>query len=162
MPKIFNAAEIADLGIEKEKKRRDFYALVASSFKDSEMKKLFSRLRDWEEEHIKKFTQIRNEIRETEPVESYPGELATYMQSLVDDLLYNKVSAQAFSKNVTSSLVAIDFAIGFEKDAILFFLEMLSYMNSSQKEIVQTLINEEKQHVVYLSQLRKDINNRKK
>ncbi len=157
MPKIFNAAEIADLGIEKEKKRRDFYALVSGSFKDSEMKKLFSRLRDWEEEHIKKFTKIRDDVEESEPAQSYPGEFASYMQSLIDDSLYNKVSPQVFSKNVTSPLIAVDFAIGFEKDAILFFLEMLIYMNSSQKQVVQTLINEEKQHIVYLAQLRKTI-----
>lgn len=157
MPKIFNAAEIADLGIEKEKKRRDFYALVASSFKDSEMKKLFIRLRDWEEEHIKKFTEIRDDIAESEPVESFPGEFAGYMQSLIDDLLYNKVSPEAFSKNVTTPIVAVDFAIGFEKDAILFFLEMLSFMNSGQRQVLETLINEEKQHVVYLTQLRKTI-----
>jgi len=155
MPKIFSAAEIVDLGIEKEKQRRDFYGLVATRFEDKQMKELFLRLRDWEEEHIKKFKQIRDSILEAEAVESYPGELAGYMRNLVDDALYVKVSADSFSQNVKTAQAAVDYGISFEKDAILFFLEILSFMNTPQKEIIQTLINEEKQHIVYLAQLRK-------
>jgi rubrerythrin len=56
MANVFNAAEIIDMGIEKEKKRRDFYALVAESFSDEEIKGLFTKLRDWEETHIEKFS----------------------------------------------------------------------------------------------------------
>jgi rubrerythrin len=157
MPKIFSTIEFANLGIEKEKKRRDFYALAATRLEDKEIKKLFLRLRDWEEEHIKKFTQIRDSIEESQPAESYPGELAGYMQNLVDDTLYNRVSAEAFAKNITTAISAVDYAIGFEKDAILFFLEMFSFLNSSQKSLVGTLINEEKQHIIYLAQLRKTL-----
>lgn len=157
MPKVFNATEIADLGIEKEKKRRDFYDLVSRRFEDKEMKKLFSRLRDWEEEHIKKFSEIRDNISESEPVESYPGELMSYMKSLVDDILYNQVSPDLFSKNVRTEIEAIDFGISFEKDAILFFVEMYSFINTPHKEVIQSLVDEEKKHIIYLADLRKSL-----
>ncbi len=157
MPKIFNAREIADLGIEKEKKRRDFYDLVSRRFEDEKMKKLFSSLRDWEEEHIKKFGEIRDEISESDPVESYPGELMSYMQSLVGDMLYNQVSADLFSQNVKTEIEAIDFGISFEKDAILFFAEMYSFLNTPHKEMIQALVNEEKKHIIYLVDLRKTL-----
>ena len=155
MPKIFNACEIADLGIEKEKQRRDFYDLVSRRFEDKEMKKLFTRLRDWEDEHIKKFTEIREEISESESVESYPGELMSYMQSLVGDILYNQVTPDSFSRNVKTEIEAIDFGISFEKDAILFFVEMYSFLNTPHKEVIQSLVNEEKKHIIYLADLRK-------
>jgi rubrerythrin len=157
MPKIFSAVEAVELGIEKEKKRRDFYALVASRFSEKEMKDLFSRLADWEELHVKKFTDIRDEIAEAQSVESYPGELTGYMQSLVDDLLYNKVSADSFSQIVASPIIAVDYAIGFEKDAILFFLEILSFMTLPQRKLIQKLIEEEKQHIIYLADLRRKL-----
>ena len=84
MSNVFNIAEVIDMGIEKEKKRRDFYGRVAESFKESDMKNLFSRLRDWEDEHIRKFEGIRKTVNIDESQESYEGELADYMRSLVD------------------------------------------------------------------------------
>ncbi len=151
---ILKSVEIVDLGIEKEKKRRDFYALAAEKFKGEELKKLFARLRDWEETHIKKFREIREGINDYETRESYPGEMEAYMKALVDDLLYNKVSPAEFEKNIKNPADAIQYGISFEKDAILFFRELLPYMNSSHRGIVEQLIEEEKQHIVYLSQLK--------
>ena len=56
MANVFNAAEAIDMGIEKERKRRDFYGYAAQNFKEKDMVELFSHLRDWEDTHIKKFT----------------------------------------------------------------------------------------------------------
>ena len=155
MPNVFNAAEVIDLGIAKEKKRRDFYGLVATTFKQKEMKDLFTRLRDWEDEHIKKFAAIRDTVEESEVVESYQGELGAYMKALVDDMLYEQVTAAEFSKNVKTPLSAILYGIGFEKDAILFFQELLRYMTPHHQEKIVELINEEKKHVIYLTELKR-------
>lgn len=154
MANVFSAAEIIDIGIVKEKKRRDFYGYTADKFKEKEMKDLFSKLRDWEGEHVKKFTDIRNSTETYEIKESYQGEFASYMKFVVDDMLYNQVSAQWFAKNVKESIAAIQYGIGFEKDAILFFSELLKYMMGSNKEKIEELINEEKKHLIYLSELK--------
>ena len=109
--KIFSTIEIMDMGIEKEKKRRDFYARVAETFEDERMRELFSRLRDWEEAHINKFTQIKESVNEIRPVDSYPGELTNYMQALIDDKLYSEVSSQNFNKKVTTPIEAIQYGL---------------------------------------------------
>jgi len=155
MSNVFNAAEVIDMGIAKEKKRRDFYGLVAARFRQKDMKELFTRLRDWEDTHIKKFTQIRDSIEESEATESFQGEFEAYMKSLVDELLYKQVSAKEFTKNVKSELSAIRYGMGFEKDAILFFNELLKYMSAYHKEKIEELIGEEKKHLTYLSELKK-------
>lgn len=117
---IFHISEIVDMGIEKEKKRRDFYAAAAAAFKQIDTKKLFLELRDWEQAHIEKFTMIRETLNEQETPESYPGELSAYMQALVEERLYQEVSAANFKKNVKSPVDAAIYGMGFEKDAILF------------------------------------------
>lgn len=155
MANIFNAAEVIDMGIEKEKKRREFYALVATKFPDREMKDLFTRLRDWEDQHVVKFTSIRNTITETEVIESYQGELEAYFKALVDDMQYDQVSPEKFSRNVSTPLEAITYGMGFEKDAILFFNELLKYMTAAHQESVVELIKEEKKHLIYLTELKK-------
>ncbi len=155
MPNIFNASEVIDLGIEKEKKRRDFYAYVSKEFKEKDMKELFALLRDWEETHIKKFAEIRNSLEESEVAETYEGEFLAYLKATVDDILYKQVSPEWFSKNVSEPLIAIQYGIGFEKDAILFFSELLRYMNQDHKEKIQALIEEEKKHLLYLTELKR-------
>lgn len=157
MPNIFNAAEVIDMGIEKEKKRRDFYDRVAEHFRTKkEMKDLFTRLRDWEEEHIKKFTAIRDETKgDEEIIESYQGEFEAYMRAIVDDKLYKEVSPAGFAKTVKTPLSAIRYGIGFEKDAILFFNELNAYMEPHNRGKVQKLVNEEKLHIIYLTELKR-------
>jgi rubrerythrin len=154
---IFHISEVVDMGIEKEKKRRDFYGLVAKSFPEENAKKLFLRLRDWEEEHIKKFTAIREQLTEGEAAESYPGELSAYMRALVDEKQYQQVTPAQFAQNVKTVLEAIQVALGFEKDAILFFSEFKSHTTDTRREVIQELIDEEKQHIVYLINLRKEV-----
>lgn len=156
MANVFGAVEVIDMGIEKEKRRRDFYGMVAKKFSEKAMKDLFARLRDWEDTHIKKFRQIRSGVEESETMESYSGEARTYMQSIVDDKLYKEVSPKSFSKNVRTPIKAIRYGIIFEKDAILFFGELLKYMTSHHVEKIQELIGEEKKHLIYLSKLKHD------
>ncbi len=154
---IFNMSEIVDLGIEKEKKRRDFYGLVAERFSDKNMKELFTKLRDWEDAHIKKFTEIRGSIKNIRETENYEGELNSYMQALLDDKLYKDVSPAKFSANVKTPLDAISYGIGFEKDAIIFFNEIVNYTVDARKDVIKKLIEEEKQHIVYLAALRENV-----
>ncbi len=154
---IFNISEIADLVIEKEKKRRDFYGLCAERFGDSKIKGLFVKLRDWEETHIKKFTEIRASMKDVRETEAFEGEFSSYMQALLDDKLYNDVSPAKFSANVKAPLDAVQYGIGFEKDSIIFFNEILSYTVDARKEVIKKLIEEEKQHIVYLVRLKEGL-----
>lgn len=151
---IFNISEIVDLGIEKEKKRRDFYGLCAEKFNNKDMKELFTKLRDWEETHIQKFTEVRASVKELKETEGYEGELNSYMQALLDDKLYNDVSPAKFSANVKAPLDAVLYGIGFEKDAIIFFNEIINYTVDARKEVIKKLIEEEKQHIIYLALLK--------
>jgi rubrerythrin len=155
---IFNAAEVVDIGIEKEKKRRDFYAMVAELFKEEkDMNDLFTKLRDWESTHIEKFTEIRNRLQEYETFETYEGELEDYMTALVDEKLYDVVTPEIFAKKIKKPIDAINYGMSFEKDAILFFEELLPNMRPVNSASIQALIDEEKKHLIYLYQLKKNI-----
>ena len=52
---------------------------------------------------------------------------------------------------------AVGFAIGFEKDSILLFYELSNLVEGKNKEIVDRLVMEEKQHLRTLSELKKSI-----
>jgi len=157
MSNLLKVADVVQIGIEKEKARRDFYDRASKHFDDADLKDLFTRLRDWEEGHIKKFQAIGNELEEPQTVESYPGELEGYMQALVDDYLYQEVTTDAFDAVVKSPVDAINFGIGFEKDAILLFMELASKVQSKNKEVIMQLMEEERHHIVQLIKMRKKL-----
>lgn len=154
MANIFNLAEVVDIGIEKEKARRDFYRAVADTTGEPEMKELFQKLADWEEEHVRKFESIRDRIDEEELPESYEGEEAAYMQALVNDQLYRDISPRELAQKLRTPLEAIGKGIDFEKDAILFFRSLGLFLSPSRREIINELVREEQEHLVYLSRLR--------
>lgn len=154
---ILHIKEIASAGIEKEKRRRDFYARVAEYFEEKPVRELFMQLRDWEEAHIKRFSQIRDQIGEDDAAESYPGELRAYLDSLVDERLYRDVLPAEFAGKIKSVFDALRYAVLFEKDAVLFFSELERLTLDTQKEVIRQLIEEEKQHIVYLAKLRRKL-----
>jgi rubrerythrin len=155
---ILQPAEIVEIGIEKEKKRRDFYALAAEHFKGKkELAALFTRLRDWEEEHIRRFQQIRDTVSQAQYTESYSGETEAYMDALVDSDLYSKITPEKFASIVASPIDALNRGIGFEKDAILFFGGLARFIDAKSKEIVDKLIKEEQQHMLYLFNMKKEM-----
>ncbi|MFA4947374.1 MAG: ferritin family protein [Candidatus Krumholzibacteriia bacterium] len=161
MVNILQPAEIVKIGIEKEKKRRDFYALAAERFKgEKELGELFSRLRDWEIEHIRKFEAIRDGVKKAQYTESYPGETEGYMDALVDSDLYAKITPEKFDEIVKTPVDALDRGIGFEKDAILFFGRLANFIDPASREIVDLLIKEEQQHMIYLFNMKKEMTGR--
>jgi len=159
MASIFNMAEVVDIGIEKEKSRRDFYEAVALLTTEGDMKDLFRKLADWEEEHVRKFESIRDGIDEVEPPESYEGEEAAYMQALVNDQLYRDISPRELAEKLRDPLEAIARGIEFEKDAILFFRSLGIFLSPSRQGIINELVREEQEHLVYLSRLREKCRN---
>ncbi len=155
---ILQPADIVDIGIEKEKMRRDFYALAADKFKHNvELAALFSRLRDWEEEHIVRFGKIKESVRSANYAETYQGEVEAYMQALVDSELYDVITPARFASLVDSPEAALDLGIRFEKDAILFFNGLSRFVDKKMKEIADKLIVEEQQHIVYLMKMKKEL-----
>jgi rubrerythrin len=158
MANILQPAEIVEIGIEKEKKRRDFYALAAERFEDEkELAELFAKLRDWEEEHIKRFEEIRDGISKAQYTESYAGETEAYMQALVDSELYDKITPEQFNSAVKTPMDALDIGIRFEKDAILFFNGLARFVDEHIKKVTSTLIEEEQQHMLYLFNLKREM-----
>jgi rubrerythrin len=157
MVNVFNPAEVVDIGIQKEVARRTFYDQVANHFDEPEMKDLFTRLRDWEDAHIKTFEKIRDTLGESKVVESYAGEMEAYGRALVDDMLYTEVKPEDFSRNVKTPIEAINYGIRFEKDAIFFFQELAHFIQTTKKDVILRLIEEERQHMVYLIKLKKKL-----
>jgi len=153
---LFRAAEMMDIAVEKEKRRRDFYHAAAEQFTDQRLRNLFSHLEKWEETHVAKLQQLREHVEDSSVHESYPGEYRAYVDTLIDQRIYEKTSLEQFQHDTRTPREAIERAIGFEKDSILFFQELARFVSSEGEKTVRQLIEEEKHHIVELVSRRAD------
>ena len=158
MTTVFTAREIAESAVEKEMKRRDFYAKVTKLSTDPEMIKLFKFLTEEEDRHVATFVKIRDDvpIEEVRP-EEYDQEMQAYMDSVVEEKLYTKIDTTDFVKTAIDAKDVFRLAIALEKDAILFFWEFLPYVNDKDKKLVRALIEEEKGHIRMLWKMKQEL-----
>jgi rubrerythrin len=158
MTTVFTAREIAAAAVEKEMKRRDFYANVTKLSKNPEMIKLFEFLTAEEDRHVATFAKIRDgvPVEEVRP-EEYDADMEAYMDSVVEDRLYSKIGSEDFVQKAIAAKDVFRLAITLEKDAILFFWEFLPYVSDQDKKIVRALIDEEKGHIRMLWKMKQEL-----
>ena len=87
--------------------------------------------------------------------EEYDEDMIAYMDSVIDDRLYADIDSVEFVQNALNSRDVLRLAIGFEKDAILYFREFLPFLAESDRKVVEELIAQEKGHIRMLSDLQK-------
>ena len=154
----FNAGEAFKIALEIEENGRLFYEKAQSKTDDPEVKKIFAELGQEELNHKARFTVLLAEL----PQET-TGSTVWDPQNEIDQYLKMTADMHVFrtSANVEDALAkiggpveALKLAIGFEKDSIIFFLEMqgLAEGADSAKKIGQ-LVKEEQTHLKKLSLL---------
>lgn len=155
MAVLFSAREILEAAVEKEKKRKGFYAKVFELSTNADMKELFRFLMEEEVKHVAAFEQIRDQLSvETHSVE-YDDDMQAYMDSVIDDRLYSDMDSKEFVQKAIHAKEVFRLAIGFEKDAILYFTEFLPFLTESDRKVVAELIEQEKGHIRKLAEMKK-------
>ncbi|MFH1478302.1 MAG: ferritin family protein [Candidatus Omnitrophota bacterium] len=156
MNNIFSGSEVIEMGINIEKNGRDFYNKVSSSSKNKKAKEIFDFLAKEEEKHIERFEVLLNGVEKYEPQGAYSGDYFSYIKALSDEHVFTKKDkGSSLAETVSSDIQAIDMAIGFERDSILFYHEMKRFTLEKEAGIVDKLLDEERAHLTRLLGLRR-------
>ena len=156
MGNMFAGSEIVEIGIQIEKNGKDFYDELVLKTSDKRAKEAFQELAAAEESHIARFQKLLDNVSQYDPPEAYPGEYFAYMNALASEHVFTqKDKGRELAKRVKGCIEAIDLGIGFEKDAIIFYLGMEKVVPDQDKEIVHELVKEEQEHLKRLVELRK-------
>ena len=154
MATFFNAAEVAKAAVEIERKGQAFYKAAAKQAENEEARKFFAYFAGEEAKHEQVFESMCSRLGDTElPAWATEEEYAEYLSALIDShSLF--VNGQTAALPAGASLQeAIRMALGFEKDSILFFKEMRELVPDGEKPVVQECIDEEKRHILQLTQM---------
>lgn len=149
----FSLREVVEQAIQTERLGEEFYTRMAERFHDnSELKKLFELLASHETRHGASFSQMREKIRDEQP-EGW-DEVTQYLKAVVDsEFFLGKDKCLPSLEHVGTALEAIDFALCFERETLLYYHTLREALKD--KAIVDDIIREEKSHIVWLNNLRK-------
>ncbi|NTU42733.1 MAG: hypothetical protein HGA78_06710 [Nitrospirales bacterium] len=145
----FTVREVVEQAIQTERLGNQFYTAMAERFKDDEgLQKLFSTLAAKEQVHEKTFSELKDIVGDSEP-EGWE-EVSQYMRAIVESDLFLRegASMQAMEK-IKSVGDAVSFALGFEKETLLYFHELSRLVK--EKEVIEEIVNEERSHVMWLN-----------
>ncbi|MFO7638804.1 MAG: ferritin family protein [bacterium] len=155
MPLKYTGPEVLEMAVETERGGKLFYEQVAAATRNEELRRTFRFLAEEELKHIAVFQDIANSLTERPEEMPYHWEEAIpYLDAIVDSRYFlGKDKALALVKSATTPREAVEHALGFEKETLLFYTELLNLVAERNKPAVARLIAEEKAHVVKLNHL---------
>lgn len=157
MAGMFKASDILLAAQEIEVRGEVFYNRLVEITTDPDLKKVFTFLAGEETKHREIFRKLYERVGEVElPAWAEDDEYAAYLKFLLDmHTLFRLGDVDRLKKFMGTPREAIETAMGFEKDTILFFLEMLEFVPEGEKKYVRECAEEERKHLRLLAGLLK-------
>ena len=148
----FSVNEVIEHAVQTERLGYQFYSLMAKKFeKEEAFKKLFETLAQKELRHEKAFSELKEITGDEEP-EGWE-EVSQYLRAIVEsEFFLGRNKSLPSLERVKSIGDAVNFAMGFEKETLLYYHEIRNIIR--EKDIVDEIINEEKSHVMWLSRFK--------
>lgn len=164
MPAKFNIDEVFEMAEQIERNGQEFYRQSAKLMKpNSKNQKLMLSLADMEVNHEKIFSEMRENILESNNLESIlnpdfdpDGSASIYLHSIVSDKIFDLTELPSFESKTPKDILKI--AIEREKDSIIFYLGIKELVSKDfGQDKVDLIIKEEISHIVYLGNELKEI-----
>jgi rubrerythrin len=147
----YSIGEIIEQAIQTEQLGYQFYSSMSERFKDNlDLKKLFDTLSEKELHHKAVFEGLKGAVSKPEGEPEGWEDVSLYMRAIVESefFLGNHKSLPSMEK-IKTIADAVQFAIGFEKETLLYFLGVRDVV--VQKALINEIIDEERSHIRWLS-----------
>ena len=144
----FSVREVLEMALQTEKTGYDFYTGMADKFSGNKgLKELFNKLALQEKKHEHAFLKLLETVTEAEP-EGWE-EAQNYFRAMAEsEFFLGREKPLTAMENVKTELDAVDLALGFEKQSILYYAGLRDFV--SDKAAVDDIIKEETEHVKWL------------
>ncbi len=150
----YSINEILEMSVQTERLGQQFYTTMAEKFKsDGGLNKLFTTLAAKEKVHEKTFTELKDMVSKHGPEPVNWEDVTDYMRAFVEsEFFLGRGKALPSMDRVKSVRDAVHFALGFEKETLLYFVGLRTVVK--EKEVVDEVINEERSHIMWLERFR--------
>lgn len=156
MGNIFVGSEIVEIGIQIENNGRDFYNMLAKQSENEEAKEIFRFLAKEEEKHIMVFQGILEKTQRFAPQGLDADDYLRYMKVLAEEHIFTrKDRGEEIAQNTKSDKEAIEVAIRFEEDSIVFYTGIKRIVPEYDHKVIEALIMQEENHLKQLLDMKK-------
>lgn len=155
----YAGSEVLQMAVEIEKKGKAFYDSVVRAISDEKVKGIFQYLADEEIRHEKIFREMLRQVEANRPDSPYDDmEMILYFRSLIDKKIFpSEDEGPMMKKDLSDPGAAIQIALSLEKDAVLFFNELLQITREKDHPVVEDIIEEEREHIRRILTLKADL-----
>jgi rubrerythrin len=146
----YSIVEIMEMAVQTERLGYQFYASMSETFKKTaDLSKLFTTLAAKEKIHEKTFAELKEIVAKNGPEPSQWEEVSDYLRAFAEsEFFLGRGKALPSMDRVRTAQDAVSFALGFEKETLLYYMELRSIVR--EKKVMDEIINEEKSHIVWL------------
>jgi rubrerythrin len=155
---FFSGKELLQIAVGIEHRGFVFYERLKDSAREPRVKAAWDYLAGQEKGHIQVFQELLDSLEgESLPV-NYEEEFGFYLKALVRTTVFtDDKTVMEMANKVTSDAEAIQIALGFEKDSILFFSEMRPLVRERERPVVDKVLEEERAHLRQLTELKEEL-----
>jgi rubrerythrin len=152
---LLTAHEVFQFAVEIEKNGERFYRSFAKTLPGSLETKLFAYLANEETKHRQNFEKLSESVKDSKPTVAYPDEYSTYLQAYADNLIFTEDSLKKDVEKIKNAKEACEFGIRRELDSILYYQEIKTFVPEKERDEIDTIIGEERQHFIKLTEMKK-------
>ena len=154
---FFNEIEAARIAQDMEKNGLAFYQHAAGKSANAKVREIFQKLIEDEKKHLAAFAQLEAtlEARRTAGTEFADDvELGAYIEQLLGTQVFcEKCGATVMLDKAKDDCSALAVSLQAERDAILFYQEMLNFVDSKEaKAAFEWILKEEREHLMTIGQ----------
>jgi rubrerythrin len=159
MNTFYSAPEVIEMAIKTEETGQIFYTNTAKKTKSKPLAELFKFLAGEEEKHKKTFSGLYKTIKENPQTIPFNWEeVSQYLKAITDSKFFlGSNKAMASISKVKTPKTLLDFAIAFEKETMLFYIEIANFIKEKDKPLVNKIVVQEKEHIRKLSMLKETV-----
>ena len=149
---LLTADEIIEIAMRLEERGETFYNAAAGKAASANVKALFKDLAIQEQHHRHAFQQMGRGVVELVLTDELWDHFQAYTNALLQQSFFAKPEG-ALSQSVEAmdEREALQAALSFEKETLLFFHELREVVKGTGRQVVERIVQEEKQHIRRLS-----------
>ncbi|MFC1518032.1 hypothetical protein ACFL5G_05720 [Candidatus Margulisiibacteriota bacterium] len=149
------AFDIVEIAIEMEKKGADLYHELAQAARQMPIADVFKKLEEEKAKHLEQYQKLLKKVSKEAPQEAYPGEYILYLRNLAEEHVLSKEEAKKEFAAVNTPKEALDIALNYKKNTLLYLKELEQALSGKDDKIVKELIKKKQQDLNHLLELKK-------
>ena len=162
---FFNEIEAACIAQDMEKNGLAFYQRAAGKSQSADTRTMFLKLAEDEKQHLASFTELEASLRARDasdvPAEDV-DQTGEYIAQLLKTQVFGDSGAVArLADAATRDVEVIAVAMTAERDSIVFYREMIDFVDSKlARDAFASILKEERRHLVILGQRSQQLDGR--